>query len=245
MTHIRTSTKYPSSPTTSTLEKSQLSTPSEEDDGGKIPARDAKSHTKHASSPRIPRNLGKHRSIGLIIPLHRATPAAVILAQCPIAAPKSLLDTAWQDHTARQPRVGSRAGGRSAEKRARYSPIERNGPCHWRRGREGTLVPRSLTVEEWSPLFFCVQAQSCGHLLVQNKARLSPFQQSISSFNITHALPMPPVCVARFITVIFQSEIPLYSSTNVTFALHCIAITGLCLLSGSELVWKISLVVLN
>jgi len=67
----------------------------EEDEGGKIPngMRNPIQNTLHPRE--YPDKLGKHRSIGLIIPLHRATPAAVYWHSALIATPKSLLDTAW------------------------------------------------------------------------------------------------------------------------------------------------------
>jgi hypothetical protein len=99
-----------------------------------------------------------------MVPLHHATPAAIIVAQCPIAAPKALLDTLWDtrrdSHTGKEGwrKVGGEkgmVGSRPEEERTVAVPPEK-GPkgellvCIWRTRewvgtyREGTRVPRSF-----------------------------------------------------------------------------------------------------
>lgn len=98
-----------------------------------------------------------HRSKGLMIPLHHATPAAIIMAQCPIrTSPRLALhfvprgskrDSHCWD---RGPSKGRRRIGQEV------SLGETPGLHHRRRGREGTLIPRSFAPRRNSSSLFLV-----------------------------------------------------------------------------------------
>jgi len=93
-----------------------------------------------------------------MIPLHHATPIAIIWhSACSQHRNPCFTPCHTEGGQRRDSRCGERglSKGRRRTKQGDFQPEEESTMlCHRRRGREGTLVPQSLTLGEKSALFF-------------------------------------------------------------------------------------------